>query len=143
MGRRQDAVTPGPIRPQATATVFLVDEDSDGLRWLDVLLQRWGVEVLRYRSAEQFLESLGPDSPGVLIVDVDLPGISGLELHRQLAQRGYRLPTIVVARSGDVPLAVRALKEGAADFLEKPVVPQMLLRRVRQALALAERPPKS
>jgi two-component system response regulator DctR/two-component system response regulator FixJ len=135
MGDDLNQTIPRSSMPRFSANVYLVDNDTDGLQWLDDLVQRWNLKVFRFSSAEQFLGAGEPDEPGVVVAEVNLPGMNGLELHQELVRRGCRLPTIIVARNGDVPGAVQALQAGAEDFLEKPVVPQVLLRRIRTTLA--------
>jgi two-component system response regulator FixJ len=118
----------------AAPTVFVVDDDAavrKSLRWLieSVLLQ-----VETFGTAQEFLEASDPKRPGCLVVDVRLPGLSGLELQDQLVARGVRLPTIVITGHGDVPMAVRAFKAGAIDFIEKPFSDQQLLDRIQHAI---------
>jgi two-component system response regulator TtrR len=100
--------------------VFVVDDDEamrDSLRWL---LESRGFAVVEFDSAEAFLAACTPDCAGCLLLDVRMPGMSGLELHEKMASAGFELPVIFITGHGDVPMAVRALKRGAADFLEKP-----------------------
>ena len=116
------------------STVFVVDDDAamrDSLRWL---LQSIGLAVESYASAEEFLGRYAEDQPGCLVLDVRMPGMSGLTLQETLVARGVTLPVIVITGYGEVPTAVRALKAGALDFIEKPFNDDVLLERVRQAL---------
>jgi len=116
------------------STVFVVDDDAamrDSLRWL---LQSIGLAVETYASAEEFLGRYDADQPGCLVLDVRMPGMSGLTLQETLVARGITLPVIVITGYGEVPTAVRALKAGALDFIEKPFNDDVLLERVRQAL---------
>jgi two-component system, LuxR family, response regulator FixJ len=116
------------------ATVFVVDDDQavrDGLRQL---LQAVGLRVQTYASARDFLTTYQPDTPGCLVLDIRMPGMGGLDLQAQLVQEGVRLPVIFLTGHGDVPAAVRALKAGAMDFLQKPVNSQSLLDLVQQAI---------
>jgi two-component system response regulator FixJ len=118
----------------AAPTVFVVDDDAavrKSLRWL---IESVSVQVETFGTAQEFLEASDPQRPGCLVVDVRLPGLSGLELQDQLAARGVRLPTIVITGHGDVPMAVRAFKAGAIDFIEKPFSDQQLLDRIQQAI---------
>src|SRR5690606_257316 len=85
-------------------------------------------------SANEFLEAYDPQWPGCLILDVRLPGMSGLDLQRELTNRQITLPIIIITGHGDVPTAVRALKAGAVDFMEKPFSDEMLIKRVHTAL---------
>lgn len=107
--------TPIPLK-----TVFIVDDDDavrDSLRWL---LEANGYSVRAYANADSFLEEYELDQVGVLIADVRMPGMSGLELQEQLIVRQAPLPIIFITGHGDVPMAVAAMKKGAVDFLEKP-----------------------
>jgi len=115
-------------------TVFVVDDDPamrDSLRWL---LQSVGLPVQTYAAAEEFLEHYDATWPGCLVLDVRMPGMSGLKLQDVLAARHIQLPVIVVTGYAEVPTAVRALKTGAIDFIEKPFSDELLLDRVRQAI---------
>jgi two-component system response regulator TtrR len=106
--------------PSNSNTVFIVDDDEavrDSLRWL---LEANGYRVRAYDSAEAFLAAYDAAVVGVLIVDVRMPGMSGLELQEHLRQRDIRLPTVFITGHGDVPMAVSTIKKGAIDFLEKP-----------------------
>ncbi|MEO2168581.1 MAG: response regulator transcription factor [bacterium] len=123
----------------AEPTVFVVDDDSamrDSLRWL---LESVDFAVLAFESAPDFLKHYDRQRPSCLILDVRMPGMSGLDLQDELLRRGINIPMIMISAHGDVPVAVRALKSGAIDFIEKPFSEQLLLDRVRQALASDER----
>jgi two-component system response regulator FixJ len=116
-------------------TVFVVDDDAgmrDSLRWL---LQSVDLAVETYGSAEEFLNACDASRSGCLVLDVRMPGMSGLSLQDALAVRKITLPVIMITGYGEVPTAVRALKAGAVDFIEKPFSDDLLLERVRQALA--------
>jgi FixJ family two-component response regulator len=105
---------------QAPHTIFIVDDDEavrDSLRWL---LEANGYRVRSFSGAEEFLESYDPNQVGVLIVDVRMPGMSGLELQEELIARQAPLPIVFITGHGDVPMAVSTMKKGAVDFLEKP-----------------------
>jgi RNA polymerase sigma factor (sigma-70 family) len=120
--------------PAAGERVYVVDDDDamrDSLVWL---LESHGLAVEAYPSAEAFLEAVREPS-GCLVLDVRMPGMSGLELHDRLVARGGRLPVIFVTGHGDVPMAVSALKKGAVDFIEKPFAEKDMLRLVEQCLA--------
>jgi len=117
-------------------TVFVVDDDPamrKSLRWL---LQSVGFTVEAFESAEAFLARIDPSLYGCLILDVRMPGMGGLNLQDALAARGVDLPTIVITGYAEVPSAVRAMKAGAIDFLEKPFGDEVLLERVRRALEI-------
>ncbi len=114
--------------------VFVVDDDPamrDSLRWL---IESTGLQVETFADAQAFLARIRPDLPGCLILDIRMPGMSGLDLQTELARRGVGLPTIVVTGHAEVPMAVRAVKAGAIDFIEKPFSDQLLLDRVRQGI---------
>lgn len=116
------------------ATVFVVDDDPairKSLRWL---IESVGLKVQTHELASDFLESYSPESPGCLVLDVRIPGMSGLELQEKLRERGYDIPVILVSGYGDVPMAVRAMKAGAVDFLEKPVSDQVLLDYIQKGI---------
>jgi FixJ family two-component response regulator len=106
--------------PHQSSTVYIVDDDEavrDSLRWL---LEANGYRVRSFVSAERFLEDYDPAQVGVLICDVRMPGMSGLELQEQLIARQAPLPIVFITGHGDVPMAVTTMKKGAIDFLEKP-----------------------
>lgn len=117
-----------------TATVFVVDDDPavrKSLRWL---IESIGLQVQTYASGSEFLDEYDPQKPGCLVLDVRMPGMSGLELQEQLSERGRCVPIIVMTAFGDVPMAVRAMKFGAVHFFEKPVKDQELLDHIQSAL---------
>ncbi len=106
--------------PNIASTVFIVDDDEavrDSLRWL---LEANGYHVSAFSSAESFLSAFDEKTAGVLIVDVRMPGMSGLELQEQLIARKSSMPIVFITGHGDVPMAVSTIKKGAIDFLEKP-----------------------
>lgn len=116
-------------------TVFVVDDDAavrDSLRWL---LESVGHAVETYASGAEFLDSVEPDRPGCLLLDVRMPGMSGLELQDALQKRSTQLPIIMITAHGDVPMAVRALRAGAFDFIQKPFNDQVLIDRIHDCLA--------
>ena len=115
-------------------SVFVVDDDAavrDSLRWL---MDSVGLRVEEFASGEAFLAEITPQHPGCVVLDLRMPGMGGLEVHQRLRDRGIDLPVIVISGHGDVPVAVRALKSGVADFIEKPFSDQELLDCVQQAL---------
>ena len=116
-------------------TVFLVDDDEAIRDSLSFLLQSVGIPCETFASARDFLNAYNDDRPGCLVLDVRMPGMSGLELQETLSRRDIRLPIIIISGHGDVPMAVRAMKAGAIDFIEKPFSGQTLLKHIRQALA--------
>ncbi len=115
-------------------TVFVVDDDQAVRESLALLVQSVGLEAETFASARDFLDAYRPDRCGCLITDIRMPGMSGLELQEQLSADGHQIPVIVLTGFGDVPTAVRALKGGAVDFIEKPFSPQVLLDLVQQAI---------
>ena len=119
-----------------SGTVFLVDDDAAVRDALSQLLRMNALNVRAFGSAEDFLADCDPAHPGCLVLDVRLPGASGPELQKRLAERGARWPIIFLTGYGDVPTTVAALKGGAVDFLEKPAPEGALLERVRAALDL-------
>lgn len=113
--------------------VYLVEDDRDMSRLCSHLLGSVGIDVAVFETAESFLEAHPGDLEGVLLTDVRMPGISGLELIETLNRRGSSLTMIVYSAFADVPMAVRALKSGAVEFLQKPFNQQELLEKIRQA----------
>jgi FixJ family two-component response regulator len=118
-----------------TSTVFLVDDDDAVRDSLGRLLEAAGLSVERYASAEEFLAGYQPARAGCLVLDVAMPGMSGLELADALAARGIQLPIIYLTAHGDIPMSVRAMRAGAEDFFEKPVRGEALIARIHGALA--------
>ena len=117
-------------------TVFIVDDDQAVARSLLWLIETVRLRVQLYASAQAYLEAYDPARPGCLLLDVRMPGISGLEVQHRLAARGtYHLPIIFITGHGDVQMAVRAVQAGAFDFIEKPFNDQHLLDRVQHAIA--------
>ena len=115
--------------------VHVVDDDGAVRDSLGLLLESAGLDVRTYASATEFLNALPQQAAGCVLTDVRMPEMDGLELQRRLGALGVRLPVIVMTGHGDVPIAVGALKAGAADFLEKPFDDQQLLTAVQSALA--------
>lgn len=126
--QREPAESPLP-------TVFIVDDDAAIRRSLRFLIESSGLSAETYGTAEEFLERYDPERPGCLILDVRMPGMSGLQLQEELSKRQGTLPIIVVTGYAEVPMAVKALQRGARDFIEKPFSDQMLLERVMDAIA--------
>ena len=118
----------------ADGVVYVVDDDDavrDGLKWL---IESVDLQVAPCPNAQTFLEAYDGSRPGCLVLDVRLRGMSGLDLQAELARREISIPTIVVTGHGDVPMAVRAMKLGAIDFVEKPFNDQELLERIQKAI---------
>jgi FixJ family two-component response regulator len=116
------------------AVVFVIDDDASMLRSLASLLRSVGLEARVFSSAPEFLRAPRPDAPGCLVLDVRLPGISGLAFQQELARAGIALPVIFITGHGDVPMSVRAMKAGAVDFLTKPFDDQALLDAIHGAI---------
>ena len=116
------------------AVVFVVDDDPSMRRSLEALLRSVGLDVLLFSSAQEFMQAPRPDAPGCLVLDVRLPGMSGLTFQQELAKAGVGLPVIFITGYGDVPMTVRAMKAGAAEFLTKPFDDQVLLDAVHAAI---------
>jgi FixJ family two-component response regulator len=122
------------MKPPTDATVFIVDDDSAVRRSLERLVRTVGLGVVTFQSAQEFLEHGPPDGPACLILDVRMPGLSGLDLQTKLAEAGFSVPIIFMTGHGTIPMSVRAMKAGAVDFLQKPFDEQELLDAVNQAL---------
>src|SRR5215475_5923986 len=120
--------------PEDNPCVFVVDDDQSTRESLSDLLRSTGLNVQTFASAHEFLTSPRPDAPSCLVLDVRLPGLSGLELQQQLAAGDMAIPIIFLTGHGDIPMTVRAMKAGASDFLTKPFRDQDLLNAVAQAL---------
>ncbi len=119
-----------------TPTVFLTDDDPAIRDSVGLLLRANGLAVETFASAVDFLESNAVQRPGCLLLDVRMPGMSGLDLQKRLQEMSCRTPIIFMTGHGDVPMAIRAMKAGAFDFVEKPFQAQALLDRLQEALAL-------
>ena len=116
------------------ATVFIVDDDEAVRGSLKLLLKTLGLPAQAFASAQEFLTSFDPGRTGCLVLDIRMPGMSGLELQDALNARGALLPIIFITGHGDVPMAVEAMQHGAMDFLQKPFRDQDLLDRINKAL---------
>jgi FixJ family two-component response regulator len=123
----------------SSATVYVVDDDPALRESLTYLLQSEGLPVMSFDSARRFLDAHDRTARGCLVVDVRMPEMSGLQLQDHLKAEGSTLPVIVITGHGDVPMAVKALKNGALDFLEKPFTDQALLDRIYEALDVDRR----
>jgi two-component system response regulator FixJ len=118
----------------AAATIYVVDDDEAVRDSLQALLESHGYRVAAFASAEAFLASYRPGQPSCAIVDLRMPGMDGLALIERVLADGARLPMIMVTGHGDVPLAVKAMKAGARDFVEKPYANETILGAVAQAM---------
>ena len=114
--------------------VFVVDDDPSVRSSLKFLLSTVGLQVETFDSADTFLRKKPPDAPSCLVLDVRLPGLSGLDFQRELAARNIRIPIVFLTGHGDIPMSVRAIKAGAVEFLTKPFRDQDLLDAVRIGL---------
>jgi RNA polymerase sigma factor (sigma-70 family) len=114
--------------------VFVVDDDPSVRSSLKFLLSTVGLQVESFDSADAFLHKKPPDAPSCLVLDVRLPGLSGLDFQRELAAKNIRIPIVFLTGHGDIPMSVRAMKAGAVEFLTKPFRDQDLLDAVRIAL---------
>jgi RNA polymerase sigma factor (sigma-70 family) len=117
-----------------SATVFIVDDDTAVRDSLALLFELKGLRTRAFDSAEAFLARYRPEWPGCLVLDLRMPGMSGIELQAELARRGIALPVIIITAHGDVATTRAALKGGAVDFIEKPIDDEALLAAVRGAL---------
>jgi FixJ family two-component response regulator len=122
-------------RRLSAPTVFVVDDDEGVRDSLRFLLKSVGLAARTLASAAEFLASYDVNQPGCLILDVRMPGMSGLELQQQLNMRGAMIPVIFITGHGDIPMAVEAMQHGAFDFLQKPFRDQDLIDRLQKALA--------
>ena len=116
-------------------TVFVIDDDEAVRGALALLLRSVGLQAMSFAAADAFLAAFEPEWSGCIVLDIRMPGMSGLELHETLLKRGCLLPVIFITGHGDVPMAVRAMKTGAFDFIEKPFNDQDLLDRIHRALS--------
>ncbi|MGB5201397.1 MAG: response regulator FixJ [Sedimenticolaceae bacterium] len=124
--------------PFTKSTVFVVDDDQamrNSLKWL---IESVGVQVESFASADEFLAEYQPGRSGCLVLDVRMPGMSGLDLQEYLVEHNIQIPAVIITGHGDVPMAVRAMKSGAIDFIEKPFNDEVLLDAIRRAIAYEE-----
>jgi FixJ family two-component response regulator len=119
---------------EAAAVVFVVDDDPSVRRAIKRLVESVGLRVELFGSAQEFLRSERPDLPNCLVLDIRLPGMSGLDFQRELAEAGIHIPIIFITAHGDIPMTVRAMKAGAVEFLTKPFRDQDLLDAIQQGL---------
>src|SRR5271157_2621008 len=121
------------MTPTAAPTVFVVDDDDLVRASIQGMLKSVGLRSETFGTAQEFLSSKRPDGPSCLILDVRLPGISGLDFQRELADAGIRIPVIFITGHADIPMTVKAMKSGAVEFLTKPFRDQDLLDAIEQA----------
>ena len=127
MAKPSDAAAAAPI-------VYVIDDDDGMRKALSLLLSTVGYKTLVFASPTDFLAHFDPDTHGCLVLDIRMPGMSGLELQQHLNRTGSMLPVIFITGHGDVPMAVQAMKEGAFEFIQKPFRDQDLLDRINHAL---------
>ena len=120
--------------PENNPVVYVVDDDPSIRDALDSLIRSVGFRAQTFASAQDFLKSARPDAPGCLVLDVRLPGLSGLDLQRELARVDIRIPIIFITGHGDIPMSVSAMKAGAVEFLTKPFRDQDLLDAIQAAV---------
>jgi FixJ family two-component response regulator len=127
------SMNPVPAPP----IVFVVDDDDAVRVGLERLLRSAGYQAYTFASAAAFLESAPVDREGCLILDINMPGLNGFELQEALAVRNWAIPIVFLTSAGDIPASVRAMKQGAVDFLTKPVEDKVLFAAIEEALARA------
>lgn len=118
------------------AQVYIVEDDDAVRDSLQMVLESVGYTVTTFSSANAFLEAYNPDMAGCIVLDIRMPGMSGMELQRKLNERNSILPIIFVTGHGDVPMAVEAMQQGAVDFVQKPYREQELLEKIERAFAI-------
>ena len=122
------------MTPASAPTVFIIDDDASLRESIQDLLESSGLHSESFATAEEFLRSELPDGPRCLVLDVKLPGVSGLDFQRRLIEAGFQIPIIFITGHGDIPMTVKAMKSGAVEFLTKPFRDRDLLGAIRQAL---------
>jgi len=122
------------MKPPAAPTVFVVDDDDLVRASIHGMLKSVGLRSETFATAQEFLGSSRPDGPSCLVLDIRLPGVSGLDFQRELADAGIRIPIIFITGHGDIPMTVKAMKSGAVEFLTKPFRDQDLLDAIHQGL---------
>ena len=122
------------MKPPDTSTVFVVDDDPSVRVSIQGLLKSASLRSESFATAEEFVRNTRPEGPSCLVLDVNLPGVNGLDFQRQLADAGIQIPIIFVTGHGDIPMTVKAMKSGAVEFLTKPFEDRDLLNAIHQAL---------
>jgi two-component system, LuxR family, response regulator FixJ len=130
------ALITDPVSSEALSTLFVIDDDQDIRGAICRLAQAEGLAVEDYASAPNFLEHYDPQKPGCIVLDIRMPGMSGLELQKALSVLGPSPPIIFVSAHGEIPLALQAIRDGAVDFIPKPFRASALLQRIHEAMAL-------
>lgn len=124
------------LKPSSEPVVLIVDDDESFRGFLSRLVSTVGLKSLTFSTADEFLGSKRPDAPTCLILDVQMPGLSGLDLQRELGRRGLAIPIVFITGHGDIPMSVQAMKAGAVGFLTKPFRNQDLLDAIREGINL-------
>jgi FixJ family two-component response regulator len=124
------------IAKTSTELVFVIDDDASMREAISRLLHAIGLTVRTFGSAREFLGTRLPDIPACVVLDVRLPGLSGLDLQREMVERGIHIPVVFITGHGDIPMSVQAMKAGAVEFLTKPFRDQDLLDAVRSGIQL-------
>ncbi|KGS10948.1 Nodulation protein W, partial [Pseudomonas coronafaciens] len=128
-------ITPTADPQAAEPIIYVIDDDLSVRSSLEDLLASVGLRSLLFGSTREFMEASRPDAPGCLILDIRMPGMSGLDFQEHMARSGIFLPVIFITGHGDIPMSVRAMKAGAVEFLTKPFREQDLLDAIQQGLA--------
>ena len=123
---------------EKNATIFIVDDDEAIRDSLDMLLKTVDLNTTTFGSGDEFLEAYDPDWEGCILLDIRMPGTSGMEVQKRLAESGCSIPIIFITGHGDIPMAVEAMHIGAFDFIQKPFRDQDLLDRIDQALTTSD-----
>lgn len=121
---------------ETAPVVIIVDDDQSFRNFLSRLVSTIGLKAILYASAEEFLAARPPEGPACLVLDVQMPGLSGLDLQRELARTGHLLPIVFMTGHGDIPMTVEAMKAGAVGFLTKPLRNQDLLDAVKEGISI-------
>ena len=122
------------MTPPDAATVFVIDDDAGVRASIQGLLKSAGLRCESFRSAEEFLRRDRPDGPCCLVLDVSLPGVSGLDFQRDLADAGFPIPIIFITRHGDIPMTVQAMQSGALEFLTNGFLDQAWFDAIHQSM---------
>ena len=123
-----------PIPPRSEAVIAIVDDDLSAREGLSSLIRSTGFKVETFASAQEFLARPGAEPPSCLVLDLQLPGLSGLDLQKRMAEVELEIPIIFLTGHGNIPVSVQAMKAGAVEFLTKPVIEQELLQAIQEAI---------
>ena len=126
--------TPMPTPPRSDAVIAIVDDDLSAREGLSSLIRSAGLQVETFASAPEFLARPAGETPSCLVLDLQLPGLSGLDLQKQMADSGLEIPIVFLTGHGDIPASVKAMKAGAVEFLTKPFDEEELLRAIQEAI---------